>query len=181
MIPILKTERLLLRPLTLDDAETAFSGWTGDADAMKYVSWLPHKTIEDTVGWIKEVAWKFNKDGSIAKSDNYIWGFELKKTGGLIGSGGLIWENEWNLFQVGYNINKNHWGLGYTTEAMRAIIQFASAHLGIKRLMGGHAKDNTGSAKVLQKLGFVYHHDSLTPHIDGVRVFDSKEYVLDLD
>jgi hypothetical protein len=30
---------------------------------------------------------------------------------------------------------------------------------------------------VLEKLGFVYDHDSLTPHVDGIRFFDSKEYV----
>jgi ribosomal-protein-alanine N-acetyltransferase len=180
MILIVETERLILRPLTLDDAETAFCGWTGDTEAMKYVSWLPHNTIGETVEWLKEVALKVNEDGNITKNDNYIWGFELKETGKLIGSGGLIWENDWGLFQVGYNINKDYWALGYTTEAMSAIIQFASAHLGIKRLMGGYAKDNTGSQRVLEKLGFVYHHDSMTPHVDGVRVFDSKEYMLDI-
>ena len=47
--------------------------------------------------------------------------------------------------------------------------------------MGGYAKENIASARVLEKLGFVYHHDSLTPHIDGVRVFDSKEYMLNLE
>lgn len=181
MVSIIETERLMLRPLTLSDAKTAFSGWTGDAEAMKYVSWLPHNTIEETHEWLKEIAWKYNKDGSTAKNDNYIWGFELKKTGELVGSGGLIWEKEWELFQVGYNINKRYWAFGYTIEAMRAIIRFASTQLGIKRLMGGHAKENIGSARVLEKLGFVYHHDSKTLHIDGIRVFDSREYMLDLD
>jgi ribosomal-protein-alanine N-acetyltransferase len=181
MKPIVETERLILRPLTLDDAETAFCGWTGDAEHMKYVSWLPHKTIEETVEWIKEVAWEQNADGSIAKSDNYIWGFQLKETGELIGSGGLIWENEWGLYQVGYNINKKHCALGYTTEAMWAIFKFVFSNFGIKRLMGRCAKENTNSARVLEKLGFIYHHDSMTPHIDGLRVFDSKEYILDLE
>lgn len=180
MIAKIETERLLLRPLTKDDAKAAFYGWTGDAEAMKYVSWLPHASIEETVAWLDEIAWKFNNDGSAAESDNYIWGFVLKDTGKLIGSGGLILEDEWQLFQVGYNINKAYWGCGYTMEAMRAIVKFASVQLGLKRLMGGHAKDNTRSARVLEKLGFVYHRDSLTPHIDGKRIFDSREYMLDL-
>jgi hypothetical protein len=33
---------------------------------------------------------------------------------------------------------------------------------------------------VLNKLGFVYHGDSVQPHIDGIRFFDSKDYLLDL-
>ena len=179
-MPNIETQRLLLRPLTLNDAEAAFLGWTGDAEAMEYVSWLPHFSIDDTIKWLKEVEWKIDKDGNVVKNDNYIWGFELKETDNLIGSGGLIWENEWQLYQVGYNINKNYWGCGYTTEAMQSIIQFASSRLGIKRIMGGHAKSNRRSARVLEKLGFVYHHDSQTPHIDGIRIFDSKEYILDL-
>jgi len=178
---IIETERLRLRPLTQADAEAAFYGWTGDVKAMGIVSWLPHGSIGETIKWISEVAWRLKKDGSFAENDNYIWGFELKNTGKLIGSGGLIWEEEWLVFQVGYNISKDFWGCGYTTEAMQAIIQFAKTGLGLKRLMGGHAKENIGSARVLEKLGFVYHHDSLTPHMDGERVFDSREYMLDLE
>ena len=36
---ILETERLILRPLTPADAETAYYGWTGDPEANEYVSW----------------------------------------------------------------------------------------------------------------------------------------------
>ena len=75
---------------------------------------------------------------------------------------------------------KTHWNRGYTTEAMKAIFQFAKTSLGIKRVAGGHAKNNLASAKVLEKLGFVYDRDDITPHVDGVQVFDSREYYLDL-
>jgi ribosomal-protein-alanine N-acetyltransferase len=49
---ILETERLILRPLTLADAETAYYGWTGDAEANKWVSWLPHHSIDETIKWL---------------------------------------------------------------------------------------------------------------------------------
>jgi ribosomal-protein-alanine N-acetyltransferase len=45
-----------------------------------------------------------------------------------------------------------------------------------EKVMGGHAKENVASGRVLEKLGFIYHHDSMTPHVDGKRVFDSREY-----
>ena len=173
---ILETNRLILRPLTLDDAETAFCGWTGDAEANEYVSWLPHHSIDDTIEWLKEIEWR--KDG--ARQSNYIWGFVLKETGELFGSGGLIWEESYQLYQVGYNIMKSHWNNGYTTEAMKAVLDFAAMKLGIKRVAGGHAKENLASAKVIEKLGFVYDRDDITPHVDGIRLFDSREYYLDL-
>jgi len=177
---ILETNRLILRPLTLADAETAYYGWTGDAEANKYVSWLPHYSLEDAVQWINDVDWKQTAAEGMPR-DNYIWGFVLKETDELFGSGGLIWEEGCELYQVGYNIMKSHWNCGYTTEAMRAVLNFADKNLGIKRVTGGHVKENLASAKVIEKLGFVYDRDDITPHVDGVRYFDSKEYYLDFD
>ena len=177
----IETERLILRTLTLDDAEVAYHGWTGDPEAMKYVSWLPHHSIDEAKEWLKEIEWKYDDEGNIICSDYYIWGFLLKETGVLFGSGGLIWEEDWQVYQVGYNIMKTHWNCGYTTEAMKAILQFASVNLGIKKVSGGHAKDNLASAKVIEKLGFVYDRDDITPHVDGKRFFDSREYWLELD
>ena len=55
MTNIIETERLILRPLTLADADTAFNGWSGDLEVAKYVSWLPHHSISDTIEWLKEI------------------------------------------------------------------------------------------------------------------------------
>ena len=178
---ILETERLILRPLTLTDADIAYRGWTGDLEVAKYVSWLPHHSIDDAIEWLKEIEWKQDDTGNILPNDNYIWGFVLKETGELFGSGGLIWEEDWQLFQVGYNIMKTHWNRGYTTEAMKAILKFAAEVLGLKKVAGGHAKKNVASAKVLEKLGFVYDRDDITPHVDDIRFFDSREYLMELE
>jgi len=178
--PILETDRLLLRPLILADAETAYHGWTGDREVAKYVSWLPHHSLADAISWLNDIQWTYDETGSILPRDNYIWGFVLKETGALFGSGGLIWEDGLQLYQVGYNIMKTHWNHGYTTEAMRRILLFAAGHLGIKKVAGGHAKENLASAKVIKKLGFVYDRDDITPHVDGKTFFDSREYLLEL-
>lgn len=39
----LETERLILRPLTVNDAEEAFKNWTSDDEVSKYVRWSTHK------------------------------------------------------------------------------------------------------------------------------------------
>ena len=80
MINIIETERLFLRPLTLEDADIAYYGWTGDAEVAEYVSWLPHHSIDDTIEWLKEIEWKQDDIGNILPNDNYIWGFVLKET-----------------------------------------------------------------------------------------------------
>ena len=151
---ILEAARLILRPLTLADAETAYYGWTSDAEANKWVSWLPHRSIDDTIAWLKAISWEQDFTGDFPR-DNYIWGFVLKETNELFGSGGLIWEEDYQLYQVGYNINKSYWNKGYTTEAMKAILGYAANTIGLKRVAGGHAKENPASAKVLEKLGTV--------------------------
>jgi len=177
---VIETERLILRPLSLADADKAYHGWTGDPEVARYVSWLPHHSIDDAIEWLKEVEWKWDEMGNVCRSDNYIWGFVLKETGELFGSGGLIWWDDRQLFQVGYNIMKTHWNRGYTTEAMRGVLRFAIECLGIKKVSGGHAKENLASARVIEKLGFVYDRDDITPHVDGIRSFDSREYLLEL-
>ena len=45
---------------------------------------------------------------------------------------------------------------------MRAILDFAAKNLGIKRVAGGHAKENLASAKVIEKLGFIDDRDDIT-------------------
>ena len=50
---ILKTNRLLLRPLNLDDAEIMFKNWTYDERVAKYCRWYPHKSIDETKQLLK--------------------------------------------------------------------------------------------------------------------------------
>lgn len=75
MTNILETDRLILRPLTLADADIAYHGWTGDAEVSKYVSWLPHHSIDDAVAWLKEIEWKLDAAGNIISiwCNGYIW------------------------------------------------------------------------------------------------------------
>ena len=78
MTSIIETERLILRPLTIAEAETAFHGWTGDPVVAEYVSWLPHHSIGDAIEWLTEIEWKYDSEGNFLPSDNYIWGFVLR-------------------------------------------------------------------------------------------------------
>ena len=50
--PILQTNRLVLRPLKLNDAEHVFKSWTSDPDVVKYMQWDLHENLWDTEEWL---------------------------------------------------------------------------------------------------------------------------------
>jgi len=69
----------------------------------------------------------------------------------LIGSAGLGTQGD--DVELGYWIARNHWGQGYATEAVRAVLRLAAA-LGHRRIVAQHFTDNPASARVLLKTGF---------------------------
>lgn len=174
-IPTLQTERLYLRPLVPEDADEAFANWTHDAEVAKYMRWSVHQNVEETREWLIG-----EQEGS-QTGNIYDWGFVLKETGELIGSGGLSYSEEQGMFELGYNIMKKYWNQGYTTEAAKRIVDFAVSELGEKKLHCCHAKDNPASGRVMEKAGFTYVRDSSYASFDGKRQFACKEYILDLE
>lgn len=64
-------------------------------------------------------------------------------------------------WEIGYNLGKKYWGKGYTTEAMRTVINFAKAELNLTQIVGRYAKENPASGKVMDKLGFTCEKDIL--------------------
>ncbi|WP_105616418.1 GNAT family N-acetyltransferase [Vallitalea okinawensis] len=151
--PILKTDRLILRPFRADDLEAVFHGWETDPDVARYMMWESHDDISKTKNFIKMELQRIDSD------DWYRWAIVIKETNLLIGTCLIYYKHETDSFEVAYNLGKKHWGQGYTTEAMNEAIKFAKDFLGIKELLGGCAKVNAASEKVMKKLGFTYVKD----------------------
>lgn len=170
--PKLETERLILRLLTSDDAGTAYRNWTGDPDVAKFMRWAVHKDAEETRQWLAS-------DELLVESDRvYNWGFVLKSTGELIGSGGLVFMEDRHMFELGYCIMKKYWNLGLATEAAKAIIDFGKQELKENAFYCCHAKDNPASGKVMRKIGFKYQNDGVYYSWDREKKFESMEYLL---
>ena len=172
--PILETERVILRPLAVEDAQNIFDRWTSDDRVSKYVRWCTHSSVEDTKGWLQVT------QGSMDSDKVYDWGFCLKEDGYLFGSGGIFYNDEEKCFEVGYNIMHKYWNQGYTTEIVKAILEFAEKELGIKEFVAWHAKENPASGAVLKKCGFIYEKDDVATKFDGVTTLESKGYRLKL-
>lgn len=75
--PVLETERLILRPLSVDDAETIYKNWTSDPDVAKFMRWERHKDVSETREWLS------SEEACVESDGVYNWGFVLKETGEL--------------------------------------------------------------------------------------------------
>lgn len=71
----------------------------------------------------------------------------------LIGCAGLGLGRDGDEIELGYWIARDHWGRGFATEAVRAVLSVARA-LGHRRIVANHFLDNPASGRVLEKTGF---------------------------
>jgi RimJ/RimL family protein N-acetyltransferase len=77
---------------------------------------------------------------------------ESRNDGRLLGSTGLSFETPFRA-ATGYVLARDSWGLGYATEALRAIVALAE-NLGVRRLYALCHPDHPVSQRVLEKCGF---------------------------
>ena len=165
-LPVLETERLILRPLTIDDLQAIFK-WAGDLRVNKYMIYPLYKNPEDGLEWIE----------SLYEDEKKLdYGFVLKSTGELIGSGGLYYHEDIDGWSIGYNIAYDHWHNGYTPEAITRILKYAQKKYGVHVLAGTFAVDNNGSRRVMEKLGMTFYEDTEYTKLDGSETFKAKTY-----
>ena len=164
----IETERLLIRPVTVSDAEEIYK-WTSDPDVTKYMIYATHPNIEHTRQWLESL--------NINDEDSYDLGFVYKETGQLIGMGGIVYRKEDDRWVIGYNLRKDHWGRGIVVEALNAIIDHVRKHREIKAIVGQFAIENTKSKRVMEKLGMHFLKDSEYTKLDNSATFKAKIYL----
>ena len=147
----LETNRLVLRPFTLDDAHAMYYNWGSDPDVTKFLSWSPHHNLESTLSYLTVLIEDYRKPTT------YEWGIELKSTGELIGSIGVVdLDGGLESTRIGYVIGKPWWHQGLTSEAFSRIIQFFMEEVGTNRIDARYDSRNIYSGCVLRKCGLTY-------------------------
>ncbi len=165
---IIETERLILRPVDVNDAEAIFK-WAGDPEVNTYMIYPLHKDIEVTKYWLSNMR---DPEGS----DEFDLGFVLKETGELIGMGGLVKKKGSDEWTVGYNLRKDYWGRGLVPEAIKAIMEYVIKERGAKVFVGEVAKDNAKSRRVMEKLGLSVCGEGQYSKFDDSATFDCFMY-----
>ena len=143
----IKTQRLLLRKITPDDAQMVYA-WMGDPEVCQYECWKPHPDAGWSRGYIEEVL------GGYASDRLYHWGIELAGT--LIGSVCAVNVDDLHEKAVlGYALARAFWSRGYATEAVRAVLRYMFTEVGLHRMEASHAVGNIASGRVLEKAGML--------------------------
>ena len=165
-VPTLETERLILRPLSIDDLDAVYK-WASDPRVNKYMIYPLYKSKDDGVEWLNTL---YEDD------DKKDFGFVLKETGELIGSGGIYYHSDIDVWSIGYNLSYDYWNRGLVTEAMTKIIEWARQSFTVHVVAATFAIGNIGSQRVMEKLGMTFYEDTEYSKLDNSETFKAKTY-----
>lgn len=146
--PILTTDRLILRPMTMLDAADLFAVFS-DPAVVRFWSAEPWTSVSFAEDSIERALEAYRSQSEVR------FGIELAATGALIGTVNLHHIFPQNRrCEIGYALGSPHWGKGYATEALEAAIDYGFHELRLNRIEADIDPRNDASAGVLERMGF---------------------------
>lgn len=165
---VIRTERLVLRPLGMDDVALLVE-LDSDPEVMRYISGgkpSPHAEVEAALRATLGHRW------AAFEGCRFVGGFALDPTRGDPADR-----------ELGYRLRREAWGRGLATEGARALIDVAFRDLGAKRVWAETMTVNERSRRVLERCGLRYvrtFHLEWPEPIEGTELGD-VEYELTRD
>ena len=157
--PQFETERLILKPLSWDDLPY-YEQYFIDYEVIRHLS--------------AAVPWPYPKDGVstylqriLAQQGEGLWSWGIhRKTfqNHLIGVIELF--SPGRPENRGFWLGKQFWGLGYMTEAVHPVIEFAFSELGFNELIFSNAKGNERSRRIKEKTGALFYKTQKAEFVD---------------
>jgi RimJ/RimL family protein N-acetyltransferase len=140
------TERLLLRKPMMEDASPIFQLYAQDQEVIRYLTFEPHKSINDTISFLERCLnnWK--------ESSSFPWTIIRKNDKQLIGMVEIVNIDQTGI-QLGYVLAQPFWGNGYMTETLGAIIDWALNQNDVYRVWAVCDIENVASVRVMEKSG----------------------------
>lgn len=147
--PIIETERLILRPITLADVPAIFE-YASNPNVSRYVPWSVHQSIADSEAFVRDFVL-----ANYAKEIPEPWGVTIKEGGDtVVGTVGCMWAPQsCKTMELGYILAEPVWGNGYAYEASCAVLDYVYTNYDVNRIYAKCHLDNVGSARVMEKLG----------------------------
>ena len=143
----METERLILRPFTMDDVEAVYDV-AKDPNVGVHAGWKPHESIEESRRVMEEI---FLPSGAFAVI--------LKEEGKIVGCIALEHDRlrpDANSRELGYWLGSKYWGKGYMTEAAKEMIRYGFEELGLDQIGICTSPVNARSQNIIKKCGFTY-------------------------
>jgi len=159
---IIRTDRLLLRPLCLSDLKTVHE-YAGDPENTKYMLFLPNATELETENFLRfaEREWQQEHPSSFE--------FAIVLEDVQIGAVSISLGDIPNQGEIGWILNKKYWNCGYVSEAATAVLDFAKSQLRLQRVIAQCDWRNIASAKVMEKVGMRLIDEN------GIRTYTKRE------
>ena len=144
----LETERLTLRPITLDDKNEVFE-YRSNSDANKYQGWIP-TNILDVETFIGKLSEQINEPGT--------W-FQFviieNQSQKIIGDLGVhFFDTEGKQAELGITLNKDFQNKGYATESVKRVVDYLFKDLGKHRIITSIDPENKSSIRLVERIGF---------------------------
>lgn len=150
--PTLTTDRLILRPIELTDAEAIFD-YAKNPNVSRYTLWEPHQSKQDSLDYIKDYVFDY-----YCKGVPEPLGIALKENPQkIIGTVGCFWTSKKaKAMELAYAIAEEHWGNGLVAEASQAVMDYCFKEFSLKRIQARCKAENKPSARVMEKIGMTY-------------------------
>ncbi len=163
----IETERFIIRPLTVSDADDVFK-WVSDERVSKYMVYMAYQTVEQVADWLKFVE---------TDTSTYNFGFVRKSDNKLIGSGDIGLQNDKiKTWGFGYNFRYDCWGNGYATEVTKGMMKYVHENFGAEKFFSSHCEPNLASGHVIEKCGLHFVGYGEFEKLDGSCKMRSMEY-----
>lgn len=147
MEKITETERLILRPWILTDADALYE-ICRDASVMRHIGTRrPYENVDEAVKFL-EWAIPYQNENGFCR-----WAVVEKQSGKIIGSCGFARRKRDDV-ELGYLFARDFWGRGLATEAAAACLEYGFETLKFTRIIALTDVDHPASQRVLEKIGF---------------------------
>ena len=146
-MPVIETQRLVLRKLCMKDARDMFEV-SRDPEVARYVLWRPYTELNESKHYIRHCMRQYKLDQPAP------FGMYIKEDCKVIGTIGFTWVNrDHNSAEVGYSMSRMYWNRGLMTEALSAVIEYGMTDMRLNRIEAQHDIRNPPSGKVMEKCG----------------------------
>lgn len=146
MKTLIETKRLVLREITMQDAENLFQ-LHSHPDVQKYTG---EPVVESMAEMEKAIR------ARITRYEQYgygRWATFLKEGNQFVGWAGLAYLPEFDEIDLGYRFLPEFWGKGIATEASEAILHYGFQTLKLNRIIAIALPENLASIRVMEKVG----------------------------
>lgn len=148
MEEIIISDEVKLRKFKMSDALNIFNNWMNDEDVSRFLTWIPHKSVEET----KELLSSWLKKDKLPETHRFA--IALRENDEVIGSTDVC-RYDGLCPQIGYELSKKYWNKGYMSKILVAFRDYLLS-LGHKVIDINADELNIGSNLVTIKSGFMF-------------------------